>query len=179
MKNTTNNFKLFISATLAFSLVGCGSMPKTPDMLVENAKSGAMVSEKDVFEVNKPIEQVSEVLKKKSHECFEQEISFASYGGSTGGIKTYRRESRELTSKMHAGKQRTRLTLQVKNTGGSTELGGPPPDGWYFLVVDAYPEGKSKTRVEAYYQHTMFHSAFTAIKPWVTGTDMKCPDLTE
>jgi hypothetical protein len=166
---------LFFTASLA----GCISAPKSPEAIIASAKGGEVFTEKDVFEVNQPIEHVSEVLKKKSHECFEQEISFTARGDTAGGVRMDRREVRELTPKIHVGKERTRLTLQVKSTGGSTDLGAIPPGGWYMLVVDAYPEGKNKTRVESYYKQTSYHGAFTAIKPWVTGTNVACPDLTK
>jgi hypothetical protein len=171
--------KLFVFSFIALFLAGCGSAPKTPDMLVENANSKGMFSEKESFEVGKPLAQVSDLLRKKSHECFDQSISFVAHGDSSGGIRMDRRETRQITSKVAADRQHTRLTLQVKSTGGSTDLGDIPPDGWYFMVVDATPEGKNKTRVETYYQHTQFHGAFTVIKPWLTGTGAGCPDLTQ
>lgn len=171
---------IIVFPLLALFFAGCvGTFPKTPDLLVQSVKSEEMFSEKDTFEVNRPLAQVSEVLKKKAHECLGQDVSFTAENGTVGNIRSQRTESRQLIPKMVVGKQHTRLTLQSKNTGGSTELGDPPPDGWYIMVVDAYPVGASKTRVESYYRFTMFHGAFTAIKPWVTGTNMGCPDLTQ
>jgi hypothetical protein len=174
---TYKNF--FVVSLVALFLGGCGSMPKTPELLIQNVNGGAAFSEKDTFEVKQPIATVSEVLKKKSHECFEQEISHTSQGDTTGGIRMDRHITRQLTPKVVVGKQHTRLVVQAKTTQGSTELGDIPPDGWYMLVVDAYPVNKNTTRVETYYQQTSFRGAYTAIKPWITGTNMSCPDLTE
>lgn len=163
----------------AVFLAACGSMPKTPDLLVENAKGGGMFSEKETFEVSRPIAQVSDVLRKKAHECLQQQITSVTQGDSSGGIRLQQRQVQALTPKVTTDKQRTRLTLQVKTTQGPTELGDIPPDGWYMLVVDAYPLGASRTRVESYYQHSSYHGAYTAIKLWVTGANMGCPDLTQ
>ena len=138
-----------------------------------------MFSDKDVFEVKRPIAQVTEVLKKKSAECFRQEISFISQGDSSGGIRLNQRQVRAFTPKVIVDKQHTRLTLQVKTTEGATELGDIPHDGWYMMVVDAYPVDKSTTRIESYFQQTGYKGAFTSIKPWVTGTNSGCPDLNE
>lgn len=170
------NFSVF--AFLIVLLAGCGSMPKTPEILVQNAKDGKMMSEKDVFEVKRPIAEVTEVFKKKAHECFRQEVSSALHDASPG-IKLNRREVRAFTPKVVVSKQRTRLTLQSKVTEGSTELGDIPPDGWYMMVVDAYPANKNTTRVESYYQSTAYHGAYTAVKLWANGTNMGCPDLTQ
>lgn len=176
MPMTRINFSVF--AFLVVLLAGCGSMPKTPDILVKNAKDGAMMSEKDVFEVKRPIAQITEMFKKKSAECFRQEVSSTLHDASRG-IKLNRREVRAFTPKVLVSKQLTRLTLQSNVTEGSTSLGDIPPDGWYMMVVDAYPVDKNTTRVESYYQSTAYHGAFTAVKLWATGTNMGCPDLTQ
>lgn len=174
MTNPITIVFIFIAALLA----GCGSMPKTPDILVQNAKDDSMFSEKDVFEVKRPLEEVTEVFKKKANECLKQTITSTSADG-TPGIRTYRREVRVYTPRVIVSKQRTRLTLQSKVTEGSTELGDIPPDGWYMMVADAYPVGKSTTRVESYIQWPDQRAAFTAIKHWASGTNMGCPDMTK
>lgn len=168
-----------VLASSLLVLAGCGAAPKTPEAMIDNAKSGGMFSEKESFVVNAPLSKVSAVLKKKAHECLDKGISFTAAGDTSGGIRMDRVESRKLTPKVTVGKSHTRLTVQVKSTGGSMDVGDMPDDGWYFMVVDAYAEGGSKTRVESFYQQSSFHEAFKAIKPWVTGTDSGCPDLTK
>lgn len=169
---------LIVVACFVLLLAGCGSMPKTPELLVQNAKGGKMFSEQDTFEVKKPIAEVAEVLKNKAHECLKQKVSTTSNAGGPG-VQLMRTDVRAFTPKVVVGKQRTRLTLQTKVVEGSTELGDIPPDGWYMMVVDAYPVGNSTTRVETYFQQTGFHGAFTAVKLWTTGKNMGCPDLTQ
>lgn len=173
---THTNFIIF--AFFAILLAGCGSMPKTPELLIQNAKGSSMYSEQDVFDVKRPVAEVSAVLKNKAHECLKQKITSTRNDGGIG-IKTMHSEVRAFTPKVVVGKQRTRLTLQSKVIEGSTELGDIPPDGWYMMVVDAYPVDKSTTRVESYFQQPAYHSAFTAVKSWATGTNMGCPDLTQ
>lgn len=157
-----------------------GTYPSTPDFLVQNAKDGKIITDKDIFEVKRPFAQVSEVLKNKAHECLRRGISFTSQGDSSGGVRLKQQNIRELTPKVIADKRRTRLTLQVKSTDGNTvNLAPPPPDGWYMMVVDVYPVDNHTTRVESYYQQTSFKGAFTAVKLWANGTNMNCPDLTQ
>lgn len=160
-------------------LAGCGTIPRTGDLLVTSAKNGDVFSDKESFEVHKPLYQVARVLKRQSHKCLARDISFTAHGDSNGGVTLNRRETRELTPKMKIGRHHARLTVQVKSIGGAKDLADPPPDGWYMVVVDATAEGAHKTRVDAYYRQTSFKGAFTAIKPWVTGTNMGCPDLTQ
>ncbi|MDH5388648.1 MAG: hypothetical protein OEY06_09380 [Gammaproteobacteria bacterium] len=159
-------------------LTGCGSMPNTPELLVQNVKSGSMFSEKEVFEVERPLSKVSKTLKKKSTECFRQRVANTSNTGGTG-LQVQRTLVRSFTPKIVIGKKHTRLTLQSMITEGSTELGDMPKDGWYMMVVDAYKINKNKTRVETYFQQPSYLGAFSAIKHWATGSNMGCPDLTQ
>lgn len=161
-------------AFTAILLAGCGTVPQTPEILVKNVKEDGMFSEKDVFEVKRPIAQIEEVFRKKAPECLQQNIT--STWRQNGML---RREVRAYTPKVTANKQRVRLTLQTKVIEGSIQLGDLPPDGVYMMVADAYPVGKSATRVESYIQWPDQRAAFAAIKHWATGTNMGCPDMTK
>jgi hypothetical protein len=158
-----------------FSLLlsGCGSMPHTPDILVQNAKDGSMFSDKEVFVVKRPIEQVTDVFRKKSAECLNVQITRT--WRENGAL---RKEERAYKPSMTVNKQRTRLMLQTKVLN-NTDLGGPPPDGWYMMVADAYPVDKNTTRVESYVQWTGENIVFKAVKHWANGTNMGCPDMTK
>ena len=166
---------LFVVFLSALFLAGCGSMPKTPDLLVENAKGGKMFSEKDTFEVKQSLASVTAVLKGKLSECFKKqiEVNYWQYG-------TYHHDVYMFTPKLSASKEKARLTLQKMNDSvGTANLGGMPPEGWYMMVVDAYPVDKGTTRVETYFQDTDNKNVFTAVKAWMTGTNTGCPDLTK
>lgn len=159
-------------------LAGCGSMPSTPDLLVQNVKDNKMFAEKDIFEVKRPIEEIAEVFKKKANECLKQTVTSTSRD-STAGVTTTRREVRSYKPMVVVSKQRTRLTLQSKTIEGATELGDIPPDGWYMMVADAYPVSKNVTRIESYMQWPGTRAPFMAVKHWASGTNMGCPDLTK
>jgi hypothetical protein len=158
----------------AIALSGCGSFPSTPDIMVQNAKEGKAYSDKDVFEVNRPIAQIESVFRKKADECLRAKTESRRYEGGM-----YRREVRVYTPKVVADKQRVRLTVQTITVEGATEGGPIPDDGWYILVADAYPVNAKTTRVESYVQWPGWRSAFRAVKHWSNGTNMGCPDLTE
>ncbi len=160
-------------------LTGCGSMPKTADLLVENAQGGKMFSQKDSFVVHQPVSRVAAVLKEKSAECLQRKVT-SSHWEQQGSSNVHRVQSVSFTPIMQITKERARLTVQLKDVSqGTTNLGGMPPDGWYAMVVDAYPVDKSTTRVESYFQDSGYDVMHAAVKPWVTGTNTGCPDLTQ
>jgi hypothetical protein len=167
-----------VFAVFTALLTGCGSMPGTPELLIQNAKDGATFSDKDSIVVKRSFADVSDVLKKKSNECFQQKVAYT-VPDISPGIKLNRREVRAFTPKVAVTKQRTRVTVQSKLTQGPAEMDDMPPDGWYMLVVDAYPVDKGTTRVESYFQQPNYQGVFTAIKQWANGTNMGCPDLTQ
>ena len=176
MKHRTSRkslFGLLASTVLAFVLAGCGTPPSTPDMLIQNVQAGGMFAKKDSFEVKRPISQVTATLKDRSSACLHKRLE-SSYWQN--GLRHVHVEV--LTPKIAVNKDRTRLTVQVKDESPNTiVVGDPPPDGFYQMVVDAYPVGKGSTRVETHFQ-SGYDGMFTAIKPWATGTSDGCPDLT-
>jgi hypothetical protein len=166
--------RLLASAALASVLAGCGSMPKTPELLIQNAKDGGVFSKKDSYEVKRPISQVTAVLKDRSSACLRKQLSTSYW---QGGLKHTHTEV--LTPKVAVGRDKTRLTVQMKDISPNViVVGDPPPDGFYQMVVDAYPADKGTTRIETYFQ-SGHDGMFTAVKPWVTGASDGCPDLTQ
>lgn len=169
---------LFVFSFFTLLLTGCGSMPSTPDLLVQNAKGGKVFSKKDSFVVQQPVSKVTAVLKEKSAECLRRRVDM-SYWEQQGNFRVKREHSVTFTPQMKLGKERARLTVQVKDVSqGTTNLGDIPPNGWYVMVVDVRPVDQRTTRVESYFQYTGYESMHAAVKPWVTGKNSGCPDLT-
>lgn len=172
--------KYYAVALLSWLLTGCITPAAIPETVVDVAKKHSSFTENDIIEVNQPFAHVSEILKNKSKECFRKQVSSEVFAGSSGGRQHFLTQVTVVTPNVTVSSQKTRLTLQTKIISGSTELGGTaPPDGWYYMVVDAYPEGRQKTRVEMYYQKTAssYYVAYPAVKSWVTGKNMSCPDF--
>lgn len=168
--------KYFAVALFAGLLSGCITPAAIPETVVDVAKKHASFTENDIIEVNQPYVHVSEILKNKAKECLRKQVSSEAYAGR----QHFLTQVTVITPNVTVGSQKTRLTLQSRIISGSTEIGGtPPPDGWYYMVVDAYPEGRQKTRVEMYYQKTAssYYVAYPAVKSWVTGENMNCPDF--
>ena len=54
------------------------------------------------------------------------------------------------------------------------------PEGGYFLMVaDAYPLGRSKTRVEVFRPSMGYGMLAKAIEGWASGSNLGCPDMTK
>jgi hypothetical protein len=168
--------RLFFVLSNAVLLFGCGLQPKTADELRDNVKGKAVFSSREVFEVKKPYRQVSDTLKKKWLECLDSTTTGSFHrGGNTFGTQTdiYK-------PKVSVTDQRTELTLQHKATGTAiTQVGGPPPEGFFTFVTDVYPVDKNTTRVDVQKQTPIHGDVVKAIRNWAEGTRMGCPDLAQ
>lgn len=169
--------RLFILSS-ALLFFGCGSLQqsRTADELRNNVNSGAAFTSREVFEVKKPYRQVSDSLRKKWMECLDSAGTSAIHrGGNTVGSSTH-------TYKPKAGvtERRTELTLQHRVTGtGITQLGGPPPEGFFIIVADVYPGDKNTSRVDVQKHMPGYENVMKAIHNWAEGSNMACPDLSQ
>jgi hypothetical protein len=169
MKLRHSAFSIFFALTLG----GCGAFPTTPDLMVQNAKEGKAFSDKDVFEVSRPLAQIEAVFRKKGEECLRWQVT----SRQEVAPRVYRNQIRTFHPKVVADKQRVRLTVQTKTDAG--DAGPMPEDGWYVLVADAYPIDAKTTRVERYVQWPEWRSAYGAVKHWSNGTNMGCPNMSK
>ena len=86
-------------------------------------------------------------------------------------------------AKVKRGKKKSVLSVQFEQTGehvGSNAIN--PPGGAYFVVVDAIPISKSKTRINEYRWDLPFTKeeiVTKAIMNWASGKSRACPDLSK
>ncbi len=72
------------------------------------------------------------------------------------------------------------LRIQHKQTGtGVTQLGGPPPEGFFIIVTDVYPIDKNTSRVDVQKHMPGYAGVIKAIRNWAEGTSKGCPDLAQ
>jgi hypothetical protein len=169
--------RLLVLST-AFLFFGCGSLQqsRTADELRINVKNGAAFTSRDVFEVKKPYRQVSDTVRKKWMECLDSTGTSAIHrGGNTFGSAT-----NTYKPKAAVTERRTELTLQHRVTGtGITQVGGPPPEGFFIIVADVYPTDKNSSRVEVQKHIPGFDGVMKAVHNWAEGSNMACPDLAQ
>ncbi len=169
-----------LAVLCAASLSGCIVPATTPDVVVQEAdKKQSSFTQRDTILVNKPYEHVSAILTKKSEECLHRKVTSYTYAGTDQGRNHFLQDVVALTPKITVKGGKTRLTLQSLYVSGTQELGTPPPDGWYYMVVDAFPAGGRQTRVEMYYQKngSSYYIVYPAVKRWLEEKDMRCPDF--
>ena len=168
--------RAFLVLSTAVLLFGCASQSKTADQLRENVQRNATFSSREVFEVKKPYRQVSDTLRKKWLECLDSTTTGSFHrGGNTFGTQT-----NIYKPKVAVTDRRTELTLQHKVTGtGVTQLGGPPPEGFFIIVTDVYPIDKNTSRVDVQKHMPGYAGVIKAIRNWAEGTSKGCPDLAQ
>ena len=164
---------LIITALL---MSGCITMPRSADLMVKSAKSGDLFTNKEIFEVSRSHSTVAKVLKKQANKCLSRDVSKTE--PTPGNRLVSRTMVMGYTPEVSVSKKHTRVTVQEKTKSGAKDVGGPPPKGWYMMVVDAYPVSKKKTRIEVYYNtKSPFPAILAATKHWAAGTNMGCPDF--
>jgi hypothetical protein len=159
----------------ALFLGGCGTTPMNADEFRRAMKSGAPTfTTVESYEVARPFQDVSATLRKKSGECLAVAVNWTvrSNMGSRSGVRTWK-------PTFVADSKRAELHIQRKRQGGGEiDLGGPP-DGFYRLVLDATPVGKGRTKIDLYSQTGDDKLIRQALRGWVQGDNLGCPDLTK
>jgi len=168
-----------IAVTLVFG--GCGGMPQNAEEFRQYTLERTRVLgtgfmggvPKETFEVERPFREVSSTLQRKADECLKVIIKGTStnkYGNTRTGISTFK-----PTFIAHAN--RSELHVQL-NRSEVTEVGAPP-DGAYRVVLDATPLAARRTRIEMYTWSTDEDLLRRAMRGWVKGDNLGCPDLTK
>src|SRR5258706_13342275 len=165
--------RLFFVLSPAVLRFCCASQSKPADQLRDNVKRNVTFSIRKLFGVKNPYRRVSDTLRKKWLECLDSTATGSIHrGGNTLGTLT-----NIYKPKVAVTDRRTELTLQHKQTGaGVTQLGGPPPEGFFIIVTDVYPADKNTSRVDVQKHMPGYAGVMKAIRNWAEGTSMACPD---
>src|SRR6266705_5641828 len=170
-------------ALMAVALVlgGCGGMPQNAEEFREYTLERTRVLgsgtlggvPKETFEVERPFREVSSTLQKKAGECLKVVIkgTFTNkYGNTWSSVSTFK-------PTFFANPNKAELHVQL-NRSEVVEVGAPP-DGAYRVVLDATPLAAKRTRIEIYTWSTDDNLLVRAMRGWVKGDNLGCPDLTK
>jgi hypothetical protein len=162
---------LLVTAVFLFLIAGCG--PKNAEEFRKSMHSGApLFTTVESFEVARPFKDVTATLRQKSKECLDVTISVI----CTNCIANREMGKRIWKPTFIATPERTELHLQLKRTDLITI--GDPPDGLYEIVLDAAPLDKNRTKIDIYRMNPNKKFIHNAMRGWVKGDTMGCPDLT-
>jgi hypothetical protein len=78
-----------------------------------------------------------------------------------------------------ANENKTELHVQQTWTGNVIVPGKVPEGGLYYIVADATPIDRGRTRVDIYGPSIGADTLVRAIRNWATGENVGCPDMTK
>ena len=160
-----------IAAALAAAVLsGCGSAPLTPDEYRNTAKAGGSFYASESFEVKRPFAEVAQALRKKGPECLNYLLGERMEPLIGVGSSTHYFARTKPTVKVSSSRAELYFQVKFENT-----VGKEPEGGSYYLIADAAPAGKDRTRVDIY-RRTRVELLPQAIRGWASGDDMGCPD---
>ncbi|HKA40056.1 MAG TPA: hypothetical protein VKD25_09815 [Burkholderiales bacterium] len=160
----------------AACVAGCVAGGKQPMSAEEFRKvaPGAFLMKSESYEVNRSLKQVAAAFQKRAPECLSQTIRMTERSAthSLVVVTTYK-------PTVVVGADRAELHLQRRHDKGVVKVYDEPPDGHYILVVDAYPAGSGRTRIQLIGVSKGHDVVYRAINGWATGDNMGCPDMTK
>jgi hypothetical protein len=155
-------------------VAGCaGKMPMNAEEF-RKAAPGAFLMKTESYEVNRPLRQVAAAFQKRAPECLTQTVRMTSQTTTS-----YQVIVTSYKPTVAAGSDRVELHLQRRHDRGVVKVYDEPADGHYILVVDAYPVGSNRTRIELIGPSKGHDVIYRAINGWATGENLGCPDLTK
>lgn len=136
---------------------------------------GAMFGQKKTLEANRPFRDVVKTLQAKAPECLNVSVRTISQSATSyqNVLETYK-------PTVIVGAQKAELHVQKNYKGGGIIIPGKVPEGgMYFLVADATPIDRTRTRIDIYGPTRGANSMIRAVTGWATGENIGCPDLTK
>lgn len=164
---------LFLIAILSTLLFGCaGHMPQTADEF-RTELPGAFMGEVEKFEVNRSYSDIGKSFQKMAPKCLDVRIKSTSQTNTS-----YQVIVTKWNPTVEISDQRAELHIQQLHEQGVLNIYEVPEKGYYMMVVDAIPTGKSSAEVVMYRSSVGNKTLNKAIRGWATGENIGCPDLT-
>ena len=165
------NKNSFLVIAITLITAGC-AMPQNAEEFRQFTRKSPFKST-DTYEVARPLSEVSSTLRKKTNECLAYTIKTT----TTTDFVFKKTKTHTYKPTLITNPSRAELHLQL-NRSEVIQVGAPP-DGGYHVVLDATPITKGRTRIDTYAlsMATDDKVILMALKGWVTGDNLGCPDL--
>ena len=157
-----------------FMLPACSiKHPQTAEEFRQGVPT-AFMGMSETYTVNRPFAEVTKTLQSKAPKCLNVRVTTTSQTTTS-----YQVIVTKYNPTVIAGKQKTELHIQQIHEKGVMNVSEVPKGGYYLMVTDVFPAGKNKTKVTMYRPSMGIDTMVNAIKGWISGTNMGCPDLTK
>lgn len=135
---------------------------------------GAFMGQVKSFEANRPFRDVVRTFQTKAPECLNVAVRMVEHGhGSASNIVTTYKPTVLVSDR------KAELHVQRTMKGNIIVPGKVPEGGLYFLVADATPIDKSRTKIDIYGPSRGADALTRAVTAWATGENLGCPDMTK
>ena len=126
------------------------------------------------FEANRPLREVAKTFQAKAPECLNVAVRSRETSATTNiNIVTTYKPTVVVTEK------KAELHVQRSFKGNVIVPGKPPEGGDYYVVADATPIDRNRTRIDIYAPTMGTGTIVRAISGWATGENVGCPDMTK
>lgn len=164
------------SMLLPSLLAGCAALNFPQDAAEVRSRMPSHAVE--TIEIKRPFQAVADTLKKKVPECLNTSVVSEErvYNGPYSFLQTF---TRVFKPTLNIAGDKLELYVQL-NVLPRPKINPQniPPDGYHLAVYDAVAVGKDATRLTIYGAYSQREIINRAVKSWVAGTSMACPDLT-
>lgn len=172
------NFTLSIGIAALFAMLisGCGSLPMTADEF-RIAIPESRLGKKETFEVKRSVNAVARTFKKQAPKCLNKQVRVrTTTPGQYGPIVSTHTVIYKPT--VVTSPKKAELHVQQKmEAANMIRVYKEPEDGPYTLVADATRVKKNRTRIDIYRGAIGNKVLLKAVRGWVTGKNIGCPDL--
>jgi hypothetical protein len=134
----------------------------------------AFMGQVQTFEAKRPFRDVARTFQAKAPECLRVAVRVRSQTGMSVSNILYTYKPTVV-----ATDKKAELHVQRHMEGNVIVPGKEPEGGLYFLVADATPIDRSRTRIDIYGPSHGADTLTRAVKGWATGENVGCPDLTK
>ena len=165
------NWKLTVPA--AALLAACATHPQNAEEFRQYVPT-ATFGKVQTFEAKRPFRDVAKTFQAKAPECLNVAVRTVetSSTSSINVLTTYK-------PTVVVNDKRAELHVQRTLKGNVIVPGKPPEGGDYFLVADATPLDRNRTRIDIYSPSMGATTLVRAVTGWATGENVGCPDMTK
>ena len=158
------------------AMLACGCAVQYPQTAQEFRQQvpGAFMGQVKSFEAKRPFRDVARTFQKKGPECLNVAVRMTEHGhGSASNVVTTYKPT------VLVNDRKAELHVQRTMKGNVIVPGKVPEGGMYFLVADATPIDKGRTKVDIYGPSRGADALTKAVTAWATGENVGCPDMTK